>query len=95
MFLLIFVSVDNVAPLCLQWTLAQLFFAAWPGGTGQCSIYLSQMSMVKSSYLSLALQKPDIAGIREIGATGRSGKDSKLSVFFEKVISGSNAPRHS
>jgi hypothetical protein len=31
--------------IILQWPLAQLFLAAWAGSTGQCSVYLSEMSM--------------------------------------------------
>jgi hypothetical protein len=43
-FVLIFVLVEHVAPLCLQWQLAQLFPAAGAGGImGQCSVYLSDV----------------------------------------------------
>jgi len=38
-FLFIFYLVQHVAPL--QWSLTQLIPAAWAGGTGQCSAYLS------------------------------------------------------
>ncbi len=31
--------------ICLQWPLVQLFVAAWAGGTGLRSVYLSLMSM--------------------------------------------------
>jgi len=37
-----------VAPLCLQWPLAQLLPAAWPGGASHCSVYPSLMSMNQS-----------------------------------------------
>jgi hypothetical protein len=33
--------VQHVAPLCLQWPLAQLFLAARDGGTGKGSVNLS------------------------------------------------------
>jgi hypothetical protein len=41
----VFASVWQVVALFLQWTLAQLFPAAWAGNTGLCSAYLSLMSM--------------------------------------------------
>jgi hypothetical protein len=50
-FVLIFTLVQHVAPLCLQWPLAQLFPAAWAGVLSQCSVYLSLMSMGKSLLL--------------------------------------------
>ncbi len=40
-----FALVHHVAPLCWQWSLAQLFPAALAGRTGQCSVYLSYMSI--------------------------------------------------
>jgi hypothetical protein len=48
----VFALVQNVAPLCLQWLLAQLFLPAWAGGTGHCSVYLSLMSIETSSLAS-------------------------------------------
>ncbi len=36
-----FLDVYDVAPLCLQWPMTQLFPAAWAGSTGHCSAYLS------------------------------------------------------
>ncbi len=41
-----FAVVQHVAPLCLRWPLAHLFPAAWESNTGQCTNYLSQMSMI-------------------------------------------------
>ncbi len=40
---------DFALPLCLQWPLAQLFPVAWEGSTGQCSVYISYMSMNQPS----------------------------------------------
>ncbi len=40
----------DFALLC-QWPLAQLIPAAWAGGVGQCSVYLTQMSVVSSQNL--------------------------------------------
>jgi hypothetical protein len=40
-FCLDLASVEHVAPLCLQWPLAQLFPAAWADSLGHCSVYCS------------------------------------------------------
>ncbi len=41
-----FALVQHVQPLCLQWSLAQLFPEARVGGISQWSVFLSLMSMV-------------------------------------------------
>ncbi len=53
-FILFFALVQHVAPLCLQWLLAQLFHAAWPGSMGHSSVYLSLMTMYEKDYKNLA-----------------------------------------
>jgi len=45
---LISALIHRIAPLCLQWPLAQLFPEAWAGGMGQSSVYFSKMSMLKT-----------------------------------------------
>ncbi len=44
-FSLFYASVQPVAPLCMHWPLAQPFHVAWADSTGQCSVYISLMSM--------------------------------------------------
>ncbi len=49
-----FALVELVAPLCLQWPMPQLLPVSWASKTGQCSVYLSLMSMAKrDKYFSL------------------------------------------
>jgi hypothetical protein len=50
-FCVAFALVQHVVPLCLGWPLAQLFPAAWAGGAGQSSVYLSSMSMFATQLL--------------------------------------------
>ncbi len=40
-----FSLVHHIAPISVQWPLAQLFSEAWDVSTCQCSVYLSLMSM--------------------------------------------------
>jgi hypothetical protein len=40
-----FILVQHMAQLCLQWQVAQLFQVAWAGSVGQCSVYLSLISI--------------------------------------------------
>jgi hypothetical protein len=45
LFLRCLCLVQYVAPLCLQWPLTQIYPLGYTKGTGQCSVYLSLMSM--------------------------------------------------
>jgi hypothetical protein len=46
-FVLLFALTQHMAPLWLEWPLSQLLPVAWAGSTGQCSVHLSLLSMVK------------------------------------------------
>jgi hypothetical protein len=45
LFCFVFALVQHAVPLRSQWLLAKLFPAAWAGSSGQCTVYLSLMSV--------------------------------------------------
>jgi len=80
-----FALVQHVQPLCLQWSLAQLFPATWVGGISQWSVFISLMSMV-----NLHLQNK-VVGDKGISEIKSKQQNPCSNCMHQPVMSQANA----
>ncbi len=80
-----FALVQHVQPLCLQWSLAQLFPATWVGGISQWSVFISLMSMV-----NLHLQNK-VVGDKGISEIKSKQQNPCSNCMHQPVMSWNNA----